>query len=531
MSIDIGFIVKFIKKIPGIAIKYLKRYVFAYKGRTILFFIALGLIGFLIAGKIRKAIFDIQTKNSPIIELTATNENTYFPSTTIKTEDFNIIAIHENGGKTSVPADYCYLSQNHVNYIGETTSVTLTYDPQYGKTESEGVSSVDSSEEDEETSNNEEINETAENTKIKVYTEEGVSDYEYASTISCQIDVKSKREELLRYETGYPDKGAVLAIVYSNGELAFVGEGDIMTYDRGEAPWLDLDEDEYESTTAELPEEFAITGVSFEESVTPSSLNYICYNLETLKFVDKIPSSVKTMRQAFSGCEQLESMADMSECKKLIDISMAYENCEMLTKTYAIPNTVREADSTFEECINLVQTPDMTNAQSLVNCEKMYYECASLVRVTMPPNGENFKSTFAKCINLKLMPNIPVTATNTNSMFAGDVSLTKLTTVPKNVTDMGSMFSGCELISGTLKVNANPDKFSSLFNDAALASNVNLKGESKMLTELALTSSSLRVLVNGKEPNPDLSEYDPDVRHEILGINDEYSLTEKIFGN
>ena len=534
-------IFKTIKRIPSGILSFIKNKIWSNKIYRLLFIVALALIGvgifFGIIGKLKEA----ATRKSPIIELVATTDNEYFPSETIEASDFEIIAVHENGAETSVPPDKCIISADHVHYIGEETEITITYDPHLNETEDEVVSDeetdipedpnanedddedkqeddIDSEEDDEETGKK--IAETDEDTKIKVYTSSESSDepeFEYVSSISCTVSVKSKREELTRYEVGYPNKADVVAIIYSNGELAFVGEGDIMAFEKGDAPWLDIDKDDFKESDVEIPEEFSITGLSFGDKVTPSSINYLCYSLETLKFSDAIPSSVKSMRDTFYNCDELESMADMSDCIKLVDITEAYLSCDNLIGVCSIPSTVREAESAFEDCMNLTDTPDMSNADSLVNTESMFSECVSLVRIIMPPNAENLKAMFEECINLKHMPNIPGSAIVTAEMFEGCISMTKLTSVPKNVEDMTSMFNGCELISGDIKVNANPEKFNGAFNKAALATNVNLKGKSKLLDAIALTSSSGRVTVNGKEPNPDLSEYDEYVIHEIVG--------------
>ena len=101
---------------------------------------------------------------------------------------------------------------------------------------------------------------------------------------------------------------------------------------------------------------------------------------------------------------------------------------------------------------------------------------------------------------MKEMPAIPTTVTDMNSTFAGDVSMETLTSIPSFVNDTSSTFSGCEMISGDLEINASPEDYSGMFSDAVSATKVNLKGNSAILNEMALTNDGGNVLVNGEAP-------------------------------
>lgn len=149
----------------------------------------------------------------------------------------------------------------------------------------------------------------------------------------------------------------------------------------------------------------------------------------------------------------------------------------------------------------------MSKANAIIDATGMYEDCSKLVKVSIPSNAENISSMFEDCINLKEMPEIPSTVSIMSSTFRGDVSLTSLTAIPENVTDLSSCFADCQLASGPLVINANAEKFSNMFDKAVLATKLDITGKSLLLDAYANTSSTGRVTVNGKSPNPDIKGY------------------------
>lgn len=409
-----------------------------------IFILLVFLVLYIIVGVIIPSINEANANKTPIVSITGTNKRIYEVDEEIKKEDFDIEAIHESGKKSSVDEDEFDISRKSIEPIGNTTTITITL-----------KSNKD---------------------------------------ITCDIKVKSEREKMVGFQCGYPNVKSVKAVVYSNGELCFEGTGDTLVFEDGDFPWLDYNDVD-------------IKAVSFQDTVAPTNMNYWFENLETLEYVDSIPASVKTMVKTFSECENLTTMADMSNCTELLNISEAYADCSSLVKTKPIPACVTTAISTFEDCVELQSTPDMSGALLLSNADSMYKGCVKLTNIIMAPAIKDLSNTFEDCINLKNMPSIPSYVENMNSTFKGNISLTNLTEIPPKVVDTTYCFAECEMISGNLIVSANPENFSGMFDGAAVATKVNLTGMSKLLDPMANTTENGNVLVNNKPANPELKGY------------------------
>ena len=117
-------------------------------------------------------------------------------------------------------------------------------------------------------------------------------------------------------------------------------------------------------------------------------------------------------------------------------------------------------------------------------------------------------SMFEGCINFKTMPEIPVGVKKMNATFKGCVSLTSLSNIPETVTSLESCFENCEIMHGELRVDNDCQSFNGMFTGAAVATQVNLVGESFLLDVYANTSDSENIFVNGVKPDPKLTSYE-----------------------
>lgn len=380
------------------------------------------------------------TEKSPVISIEAENETEYTGTQTISPEDFTVYEVHENGGKTELDTEEYEISQTTVNPVGKTTTITvsLVEDPD----------------------------------------------------LKCSVDVQVEREKIFGFHCGYPNESDVIAVLYSNGELCFEGEGDVLQFDEGEFPWQDYDG----------MDDYPVTAVSFEKGVTPTSMDNWFSNMETLTYIDEIPASVRSMSYTCSGCTALTEGPDWSNCTELLNIMSVCEDCISLTSAAAIPASVRNAVAAFAGCLEMQTSPDLSGAESLVNAESMFEECKKLTAISMPPNVENISYMFAGCINLKEMPQIPDTTQYMEGTFENNISLMKLSPIPAGVKDVTKCLENCGLIEGTFTIDADPEEYGSFLLDTAVATKVDLTGESKLLNELALTTENGNITVNGKEP-------------------------------
>lgn len=398
---------------------------------------------FVIAGKIVPAISEVKSNREPVTSITATNDKVYSQGQEIAPEDFQVTAVHEGGGKTDISSDDIKLSVTEPAKTGPVTEVTVKY-----------------------------------------------------QNFSCQVDVQNSREKLVGFPCGSPNVNDVTAVLYSNGELSFEGEGDVLAYSDGEYPWKD-----YEGM-----DDNPIISVTFEDTVTPVSLDDYFSDIETLQYVENIPNTVESMARTFSGCIALEETPDIEKCEKLLNLTETYAGCEGIEKVTAIPSSVRNTDGMCSDCIKLQKGADVSGASGIVSAASMYEGCVMLTEAEVPPSAVDLTSMFSDCINMRNMPEIPDAAENLSRCFSGDISLTTLARIPANVKDVSSCFDGCEKITGVLTVDGNPENYSGFLRGSAVATTVDLQGSSKILDVLANTSEENRnITVNGDTPDPDAS--------------------------
>lgn len=399
------------------------------------------LLSFILMGTVVPIIQEVNANKTPIEKITAENNKEYKNTDEILPQDFKVTAIHEDGAKTAVPTEEIELSRTTLNPVGDATTVTLTW-------------SGDSS-------------------------------------ISCDVDVKVEREKILGFQCGYPNVENVIAVLYSNGELCFEGEGDTLISEKGKYLW----QQKYDGS-----DNIPITSVTFQKTVRPSVMDYWFSGIETLTYVDAIPDSVRSMKGTFKDCVGLETMADWTNCGSLLNISECYQGCTGLKYTVPVPSNVNRANNAFTECLLLQKTPNLTDADSLTLCSEMFSGCEKLVSVTMPPNIEDMEGMFRECTNLQVMPSIPDSTKNMKDAFYKCTALKTLSAIPGNVEDMESCFRECYYIEGTAVINANPEDMGNAFDGACESTRLDLSGSSLILDAFANTCKYGNITVNGQKP-------------------------------
>lgn len=395
----------------------------------------------LVISKVVPAIKNNAAEKSPIIKITAHNDNTYSQGEEITAGDFDVIAVHENGAETNISSDQVKLSKTTPDPTGDTTAIKITAE---GK--------------------------------------------------SCMAEVKNDRKKIVTFECGNPDVTAVKAVLYSNGELAFEGEGDILAFTNEDFPWKSYDGDD----------DYPVRSVTFEDTITPVSMDGYFTDMEYLSYVEEVPKTVESMVNTFSGCIALKETPDLTQCKNLLDLTETFTDCTALEKISAIPDSVKNMTGAFSGCTTLKKGADVSNASSVVNADYLYADCIVLNNAQLPPAVQSIESAFENCINMKTMPEIPDTVDYMPSCFADDISLTTLGVIPEGVKDIGNAFSGCTKVRGTLTINCNPESYNGFLSNTATATSLDLQGESKVLDVLAATSGqNMNITVNGKTPNWD----------------------------
>lgn len=398
---------------------------------------------FFIIGKGLPAIRDMIVGRSPIVGIEAENEKEYEKSSIIKISDFDLYYLHENGKRTRMSEEGVTISKDKPNKVGATTEVTLKKEKW-----------------------------------------------------ECTVELKNKRHVVAEIECGKPNLKDVKATVYSNGELAFTGTGDILSYNNNDYPWLSFDG----------IDKNPITSITFEDTVKPIYMDGYFRELHELEYVENIPASVESLEGTFSGCSALKIAPDLEHCKNLLNMSHCFENCIAMVKPPSIPSSVKNLDSCFASCAELKEGTDVSHATGVMTAIQMYSGCSMLNKADLPPQVKVIDDAFKNCINMKKAPAIPESVESMSNTFQNNISLVEASTIPANVRDVSGCFQGCAKLKGILIVNGNPKKYTGFLSKASIATNLDLQGNSKMLDILAQQGNeNPNITVNGSKPNYDIT--------------------------
>lgn len=387
---------------------------------------------------------EMKTNSTPVVSITAKCTKSYKEKEKLNPDDFTVTAVHKDGAKETVSSDQFALGAKTITAGKDVTEIKVIY---------------------------------LKNRKI-----------------TAEAAVKNARKVIKKYYIGKTDRKAVQAVVYSTGELRFMGKGDILSYSSGNAPWKN--DDDISSTK--------IASVSFDSSVEPTSLDGLFSSMADLTKVGKIPLSVVSMNGTFSSCTALKKGADWSDCSALTDITGCYTNCSALVSVPALPAGVTIADSAFQSCTSLEKSPDPSAAEALKSCTYMYNGCSVMSSLVIPPHADDISSIAANCTNLQKV-SIPGSVTSMESAFASCSSLTTVSYVPSSVSTLTNAFSNCRMLHGSMRIDAKAtgDDATGMFSGACASSSLNLTGSSKHLKAYAQTNGSGRVVVNGKPVSQD----------------------------
>lgn len=377
-----------------------------------------------------KAYRSITADKTPIISISAKNDKIYSVTDKIKTSDFTITAKHKDGG-TSVFAgdDTVKLSRSHV--------------PSYGKY-----------------------------ADVKLTTKSG---------LACTAKVKCERNKIISFNCAKHKKDNVKATLYSNGELAFEGNGELAGFANHQGPWFG----DYDSKGVK------ITSVTFGKGVKVIDGTSLFNNIQNLRYVGSLPSTLVSANSMFSGCVNLKRVPDMSKCAVLKDMTSAFSGCTSLTGAGTVPASAVTVKDMFNGCTSLEKAAVFASGAQATDASEMYSGCTSLTDPGHMPSKINImSSTYQGCINLAKMPNIPKGTSDISSAFSNCKLLKRFSAIPSSVKKMSGCFSGCTYMSGTVRIDANAEEYGGLFSEAATATKINLVGKSKLLHYYAYTSEN-----------------------------------------
>lgn len=383
---------------------------------------------------------NVTADKTPVVSISATDDKVYAAADEIQPTDFAITAKHKDGGTTS--------------YTGDSTiKLSRTHVPNHGKYAT-----------------------------VKLTTKDG---------LTCTTKVKCKRDKIISFNCAKYKKDNVKATLYSNGELAFEGSGEIAGFSDNSGPW----NGDYDSKDTN------ITSVTFGKNVRIVDGSKLFSGRDQLTYVGKLPATLVSANEMFSGCVALKKAPDMSGCAVLKDMTSAFSGCTALTDAGTIPSSVITTAQAFNGCTAITKAASFEAGSQDTDVTSMYQGCTALTDPGRVPSKVNeMASAYAGCINLSRMPNIPGSVSDMNNAFTGCRLLKKFTTIPSGVENISGCFNGCTYMSGTIRIDANAQEYDGLFAGAATATKVNIVGKSKRLHYYAFTSENPKrhIYVRGK---------------------------------
>ncbi|HJB27781.1 MAG TPA: leucine-rich repeat domain-containing protein [Candidatus Blautia faecavium] len=289
------------------------------------------------------------------------------------------------------------------------------------------------------------------------------------------IDVPITRTKVVDYSIGYPEQDSVLATVYSNGDLEFSGEGDVLTFDGDQVPWRD---DEY-------------THVFFGSAVNVENMDYWFANNEELLECQSIPKNVVSMAGTFSGCTSMQATPELFRCKELRILDNAFQDCTALTKADTLPINVTSAKETFSGCVSMADAPDLSKAANLQSIDGICEGCTSMVSAPMLPTSViSMPNAFSGCINIHETAPYPAHVEDIREAYKGCIALMTSHPIPETVTRYERCYEGCKSLNGTLEINTDSEAYNNLLDNAATSGKeLKLSGNSGHLIDIQLSTA------------------------------------------
>lgn len=204
---------------------------------------------------------------------------------------------------------------------------------------------------------------------------------------------------------------------------------------------------EYESII--IPQYISIdNGVSWTEV---TNLDWTFFRFTRLKEIDKIPSTVKSMRYTFRNCDQFTSVGNLPGNVQNLQCTFLGTAIEEMPN---IPQTVNNMIGTFNGCSNLKTIPNIP--KNIEDLTQTFYQCTHLEKSPKLTSGiKILDDTFNGCQMLKYAPEIPDGVESMSGTFEGCIALNKASKIPESVRNITKVYYGCINLNGTIEINAS----------------------------------------------------------------------------
>ena len=309
-------------------------------------------------------------------------------------------------------------------------------------------------------------------------------DVEYRG-ITKSVTVPITRKPKVEYKIGYPNQEDVVATVYENGDLTFAGSGQIINIGETNVPW----------------KKHPVMFVDFDESVEIESMDGWFSGNSKLLECKKIPRTVKSLKNTFSGCTSLKETPEYFRCKDLNVMINTFSGCKSLVSADAIPVSVIDATGCFSGCVSLKKAVDMTKTSVLERIDKMYSGCTLLIEYTQIPQTVRFMSgTFENCSNLRSAAAFPLAVEDISGCYMNCSSLESASTIPEGVKDASGCYSSCPKLHGDLEINTDSKTVTNCLNNSVFIGNtLYISGNSGRLIEIQSASGNKNIVLKDPE--------------------------------
>lgn len=278
---------------------------------------------------------------------------------------------------------------------------------------------------------------------------------------SCEIELTSQgysttvivditREEKFSKNIGYPNIEDATVIGYTNGDLEFLGKGEITNF-TGTFPWND----------------FSFSHVYIEESLEISNMDSWFKNNTNLVYCDDLPKSLKSAKSTFAGCSLLEKTPDYFQCSNLKMMDYMFSGCSSLKDADVIPVNVTSTKYCFERCTSMQNAVSLEKTSNLSDVSGMYSGDIALIEAESIPDTVIYADeVYKNCINIKEAVKFPPKVQTIKSAYEGCKGLVTAATIPESALSYSNCYNGCSSLKGLLEINTDAKDFSGVLTGA-----------------------------------------------------------------
>lgn len=189
-----------------------------------------------------------------------------------------------------------------------------------------------------------------------------------------------------------------------------------------------------------------------------------------LKYVNALPSTLKSMNSAFGGAKNLISICDIPDSVE--SMFFTFNQCINLRTVGKLPKGIKKLQFTFYCCEMLAEVPDLPD--SIEDLDSAFHGCIRLRRVNkLPKSLIKMGSTFYGCTELEYTCDLPDGVRMANHAF-GFTGLKRPPKLPKSIQIANSICGDCDYLESPPALPIGCAAIKALIEDKTLSNNEGL---------------------------------------------------------